>query len=95
MRLANPSAPVRPWLDYKSYGDRDWYDTANPFAASCSAALLTPTALRCRDALPAGPTDHYQERQLHLFLSGVDTFYYFVRAWLPRAIVVCSDRGRE
>ena len=52
---------------------------------------------RCaaRDALPAGPTDHYQERQLHLFLSGVDTFYYFVRAWLPRAIVVCSDRGRE
>ena len=95
MRLANPSAPVRPWLDYKSYGDRDWYDATTGRKHICSAALLTTMALCCRDALPAGPTDHYQERQLHLFLSGVDTFYYFVRAWLPRAIVVCSDRGRE
>lgn len=51
MTLANPTAPVRPWLDYKSYGSRQ--------------------------SLPAGPTPHYQERQLHLFLSGVSTFYYF------------------
>jgi hypothetical protein len=44
MTLANPSAPVRPWLDYRSYaGDR---------------------------GKPAGPTDHYQERTLHLFLTG-------------------------
>eukprot|EP01050_Picozoa_sp_SAG11_P027375 SAG11_NODE_6905_length_1228_cov_1.328609_2_plen_281_part_01 len=52
MTLANPNAPVRPWLDYKSYGSRE-------------------------AALPDGPTAHYQERQFHLFLSGVDTFYYF------------------
>ena len=52
MTLANPDAPVRPWIDYKSYGSR-------------------------QAALPDGPTAHYQERQFHLFLSGVDTFYYF------------------
>jgi hypothetical protein len=53
MVLANPAAPVRPWLDYKSY-------------ASTKASQL-----------PDGPTDHYQERLLHMFLSGIDTFYYF------------------
>lgn len=53
MVLANPAAPVRPWLDYKSYG------------------------CRAPDSLPAGPSPHYQERLFHLFLTGVDTFYYF------------------
>jgi len=53
MTLSNPAAPVRPWLDYKSYGSRQ------------------PTSL------PSGPTKHYEERLLHLFLTGVSTFYYF------------------
>ena len=56
MRLANPSAPVRPWLDYKSYGDRDWYDATTGrrrlARLRCSQRWRCAAGTRCRPGRP-------------------------------------------